>query len=116
MALTASLHQHHEFESSASVYLHNSDIDNEVIAINIQIETELLIKIFMVCFQCQMNKITYLNHWQDPSHQPHQKWRMFLHDHTKDSIRNDYLKPNLLVGKGFSLMFHIFYGRFEQLM
>ena len=57
-----------KFESSALAYLLNSDADNEVVAINIPIETGMLLKIFMIY-------IRSLNCHQDHRHQFHQKWR-----------------------------------------
>ena len=50
-----------KFESSAFAYLLDSDVEDEVVAINVQIETVMLLKIFMIYFQHQKNEIRSLN-------------------------------------------------------
>ena len=39
-----------------------------------------------------------------------------MHNHAKNSIWSNYLKPNPLLGKEFSLMFHISNGRIKKFM
>ena len=70
-----------KFESLAFAHLLNSNIGNEVFAFTVQIETLLLLKMFVMYFQHQINKIRYLNCQQDPRHQPHMKWRKILFNH-----------------------------------
>ena len=104
-----------KFESSLLASFLDSDVDNEVVAINVQIETVMLLKIF-VYFQHQINEIRCLNHCHGHRHWPCQKRRKFLHDCAKNTIWNDYLKPNPLLEKVFLLMFYISCGRFDKLM
>ena len=59
IALTASLHQCPEVWVISICLFFNSDIDYEVVAINIPIETVLLLKIFMIHLQHQTNKMVF---------------------------------------------------------
>ena len=94
------------FELLVLATLLDSDVDDEVVAINVQI----------IYFQHQTNKVRCLNCCHDHRHQPPQKWRKFFHNGVKNSIWNDYLKPNPLLGKEILLMICISCGRFEKLM
>ena len=98
-----------KFESSVLGTFLDSDVDNEVVAINVQIETIMSLKLFTIFIQRQQNEVRCLNHCRDHRCQP------FLHNCAKKSLWNDYLKHNLLWGKDFSLMFCIC-SRFEKLM
>ena len=104
-----------KFESSVLASFLDSDVDNEIVAINVQIETVMLLKIF-VYFQYQTNEIRCLNHCCDHMHQPCQKQRKLLHDCAKNITWNDYLKPNPLLEKEFLLIFPISCRRFENSM
>ena len=63
-----------------------------------------------------MNEVKCLNYCHDHRCQPHQKLRKLLRNCPKSSLWNNYLKLNSLLGKDFSLMFHISHSRFEKLM
>ena len=105
-----------KFESLVLGTLLNSDVDNEVVVINVQIEKIMLLNLFMIFMKRQKNDVRCLNHCPNHRCQIHQKWRKYLHNHAKKSLWNDYLKPNPLLGKEFLLMFCISHRRFEKSM
>ena len=50
-----------KFKSLVLGTLLNSDVDNEVVPINVQIETVMLLKLFMIFIQRQQNEVRCLN-------------------------------------------------------
>ena len=62
-----------KFESSVLDTLPDSDVDNEIVAINIQIGTVMLLELFTIFIQTEQNKVKCMNHCYDHRCQLHHK-------------------------------------------